>query len=64
MTHENSDMSHRLVVRFPAPRELFRLWWRRDTAWRALARLTTEALAGIGLSEAQRAAETARPLWR
>ncbi|MBT9385375.1 DUF1127 domain-containing protein [Pseudooceanicola sp. CBS1P-1] len=64
MTHEILTPAHRLRPGGRAVLSRLKLWHRRWHSRRALRRLPPERLKDIGLSEAQRRAELARPPWR
>ncbi|WP_083219920.1 DUF1127 domain-containing protein [Hoeflea olei] len=64
MTYENSVHRFDASLSAQLSREILSLWWRNWTTRRALARLTREELADVGLTQAQRAREIARPFWR
>ncbi|WP_114391422.1 DUF1127 domain-containing protein [Notoacmeibacter marinus] len=40
------------------------LWYRNLATRRALSRLTADGLRDVGISEAERVIETAKPFWR
>ena len=63
-------MTHEITLNFTdatVPRtitgDVLSIWYRNFTTRRALARMDTERLSDIGLTEAQRVSETAKPFW-
>lgn len=64
-------MTHEITFRFTdtsVPQtitlDVLSIWYRNLTTRRVLARMDTERLLDIGLTEAQRASEIAKPFWR
>ena len=64
-------MTHEITFHFAdttAPQtitgDVLSIWYRNFTTRRVLARMDTERLSDIGLTEAQRVSETAKPFWR
>lgn len=64
-------MTHKITIRFAdttVPNtitlDVLSLWYRNLTTRRVLACMDPEYLSDIGLTDAQRASEIAKPFWR
>lgn len=62
-------MAHEIAIYFtdttvPNTIGIVLLWYRNFTTRRALAHMVSERLSDIGLTEAQRASEIAKPFWK
>lgn len=64
MTHEITSRFVDTTVPKTITLSALSIWYRNLTTRRVLARMDTERLLDIGLTEAQRASEFAKPFWR
>lgn len=63
MTHETTLLFIDATVPRTITGDVLSIWYRNFTTRRALARMDTERLSDIGLTEAKRVSETAKPFW-
>jgi uncharacterized protein YjiS (DUF1127 family) len=64
MTHEIALHFADTTVPQTITGDVLSIWYRNFTTRRVLARMNPERLSDIGLTEAQRVSETAKPFWR
>jgi uncharacterized protein YjiS (DUF1127 family) len=64
MTHETTLHFTDTTVPQTITGDVLSIWYRNFTTRRVLARMDAERLSDIGLTEAQRASEIAKPFWR
>ena len=63
MTHEITLHLTDATVARTTTGDVLSIWYRNFSTRRVLARMDTERLSDIGLTEAQRVSETAKPFW-
>lgn len=64
MTHEITSRFADTTVPQTITLDVLSIWYRNFTTRRVLARIESERLSDIGLTEAQRASEIAKLFWR
>lgn len=64
MTHENTFRFANTAIPQTITLNVLSIWYRNFTTRRVLARMDAERLSDIGLTEARRASEIAKPFWR